>query len=402
MPSQQPPAALIPTLERRAPRSSRGLVVRALALAAGLGIGASTALAQAELPASLLSSASALTAEQSAQIETYVKPHLESLRADDAERVNRARRALILPLTRSGVGVAFRQAYARQVGVSLAQVSGGTSVINAVNALRVAAELSTEEGFDIVEKAYAAPDPAVRLAAAAATARAFEVAGRAGAAVVPARLRSATTRLGAMLAPNAEANPDVTDTVARALIVAMQTSPHAEVRNEATLVLTRGLVERARAIKGAAASPRLLDAVLRTGLAIRDDLTNVSGARPPLSAEATRGVHELAGELIALGARQIRGGELAAIRQADSPEERKAKEQARSVLSQVVGAGEQILSLSASSGDPVRTDMASLVRRASTESDAKFLEDARALLGAGGRLTKPPFNLPGDRFDMGR
>ncbi|MBL8874839.1 MAG: hypothetical protein JNM86_03475 [Phycisphaerae bacterium] len=367
----------------------------ALALAFG-AIGSAQSRAQ-DIPTDIVTSPATLSAAQKDTITSFVTPLLESLKSDDANKVRDARQALIRPLQRPGVvvGVPFRQAYSAALGQPLAALADDKRPLNAINAMRVGAELATAEGFDIIEKGFKSPLVPVRVAAAGAASRAFVIASGASSAVVPKRLLDATTALGKLLA---DPDANVADAASRALVKALETARQGEVRNGAVIALCRGISARAAQVKGAVPDAAILDAFRRAALSIREDLTKVQGDRPNLSSEASRNIQEVAGDLIAMVARLIASNALPATKQADTAEERKQKIAARDVPSQIVGASEQILSLIADKTEPIRTNFAEKVRQGTVDADAQFLIESKDLLTK--RLTRSPFNFPADRFDL--
>ncbi|MBX3390469.1 MAG: hypothetical protein KF691_13555 [Phycisphaeraceae bacterium] len=352
-----------------------------------------------DLPTEIVTSATPLSDAQKEAIKQYADPFLESLRGDDAVKVRDARVALVRPLQRTdiAVGVPFRQAYSQVLGRPLATLAEDKRALNAINAMRVGAELATAEGFDIIEKGFRSPSVPVRVAAAGAASRAFVVANSTSSAVVPKRLLDAATQLGSLLA---DPDPIVVDSASRALVKAMEISRQSEVRNGACVVLCKGIVACAVKVTTQLPAPEMFDAFRRTSLALREDLTKVQADRPSLSPEALRAIEELSGQLIAMVVRLVSANALPPIRQADAGAERKEKEALREAPSQIVGASEQSLSLIADKTEPIRTNFADKIRRASVESDAEFVIDARKLIGPGGRLSRPPFNLPDGLFNL--
>ncbi|MBS0186747.1 MAG: hypothetical protein JSS51_01690 [Planctomycetes bacterium] len=364
-----------------------------------LSTGITSRAAAQDVSNDIITSAVPLSSAQLDSLKEFIKPLLESLKSDDANKIRDARLALIRPLQKAGVtvGVPFRQAYSGQLGRPLAELADDKRPLNAINAMRIGAELATAEGFDVIEKGFSSPVPAIRVAAAGAAARAFVVAGGSASAVVPKRLFDAVTALGKMLD---DADPIVVDAAARALVNAMVSSKAAEVRNNACIALCKGLSARAAKLKSAAPAPEMIDAFRRSALAMREELTQGMNTRPPLSGDANRSIQEFAGDMIAMVVRLVSSGALPQIKQADTPADRKQKEAAREAPSQLVGASEQILSLIADKTEPIRTNFAEKIRQATVNSDANFIEDAKKLLGPGGRLTRAPFGLADARFDL--
>ncbi|MGH7242659.1 MAG: hypothetical protein ACREJD_04510 [Phycisphaerales bacterium] len=368
-------------------------------LSLALSLFAAPVVRAQEIAADVITSATPLTDAQKETITKFAAPLLEALKSDDANKVRDARTALVRPLQRAGVvvGVPFRQAYSQVLGIPLANLADDKRPLNSINAMRIGAELATAEGFDIIEKGFRSPLVPVRVAAAGAASRAFVVASNAAAAVVAKRLFDTTTQLGKLLA---DPDKDVVDAAARALIKAIETARQPEVRNGACTALCKGISLRASQVTKTLPEPQILDAFRRTALGLREDLTKVQGDRPPLSADSLRNIQEVAGDLIAMVARLVASNALPPARPADAAADRKEKEALRDAPSQIVGASEQILSLIADKIEPIRTNFAEQVRKANIDADAQFLLSAKDLIGPGGRLTRAPFNLPDNRFNL--
>jgi hypothetical protein len=356
------------------------------------------ALAQSDLPAALVTTSSALTKDQETEVANFAKPHLEAFKGEDPDKVKSARIALSNPLTRRNPSLAFRQGYSKVLGPELAAVVDRKDALTAVSALRIAAELATQEGFDVLEKGYASADESIQIAAAGGAARAFEVIRSTPQAAAAGRLTKAVDELGKLFekTPNA----DVADAAARALVTALRTSTNADVRSRASEVACRGLGNRAKAITTITPGDRTLLPLVRIAGEVRDDLTD--NTRAPLNQAAQSARREVGGDCIALVARLVRLGQLPAVRREDDAAEKKNKELLRPLPTQLVGAGEQIISLVAGSADPVRTSLAEMIRKPDVSTDAQFLEGAKELLGPGKRMSRPPFSLPDARFDLGK
>lgn len=257
-----------------------------------------------DIPTEIVTSSTPLSDSQKEAVSQFAAPFLESLKGDDAVKIRDARAALVRPLQRTDVivGVPFRQAYSQVLGRPLAALADDKRALNAINAMRIGAELATAEGFDIIEKGFRSPLVPVRVAAAGAASRAFVVASGTSSAVVPKRLLDAATQLGKLLD---DPEAIVVDSAARALVKAVEVSRHAEVRNGACVTLCRGISARAVKITTQLPAPEMLDAFRRTSLALREDLTKVQADRPTLSPDALRSIEELSGQMIAMVVRLI-------------------------------------------------------------------------------------------------
>lgn len=358
---------------------------------------ASTFARGQEIPRDIVSSPAKLTPDQQKAVEAYVDPFVALLKGDEANKIRDARNGIIKPLQSPVVGVAFRTFYSQTLAKSLPSLVSGDRPLNAINAIRIGAELATTEGFDLIDKGLSSSDPVVRVAAASAAGRAFVIAGKATSIVVPKRLLDMTTSLGKALETDEDSN--VMDSAAESLVTAFKTTASAEVRNGAVLALSRGISSRTQKIQSSLPDTRTLSAILRSGLALRDELTIANaGNHPALPSEAIKAIGEVGGDMIAMIARLVAANAIPTAKAGDAPAVRRQKDDARRTPAQIVGAGEQILSLIADRTEPIRTNFAELIRESTVNSDAKFLLDVKQLIGPGGRLTRPPFNLPGTRF----
>lgn len=366
-----------------------------IALAGTLAL-APVALAQTELPAAVVTASAALSKDQEAEIAAFAKPFLESFAGEDPDKVKAARNALSSPLTNSRrtASLPFRQGYSKVLGPELAAVVDRKNPLTAVSAVRIAAELATQEGFDVLAKGYNSPEESIQIAAAGGAARAFEVVRATPSAVAPGRLTQAVNELGKLL--ETTNNADVADAAARALVMSLRISTNADVRSQACVVACKGLGVRAKKITKIEDKDRSLLSLVRIASEVRDDLTD--NTRPQLSPAAQTARREVGGDCIALIARLIKGGQLPPVRREDDSAEKARKEALRPLATQLVGAGEQIVSLVAGTSDPIRTNLAELVRKPDVSTDAQFLEGARELLTK--RMTQAPFNLAANRFEF--
>ncbi|MBS0192073.1 MAG: hypothetical protein U0573_13680 [Phycisphaerales bacterium] len=373
-------------------------VVCAFLVVAGALFTSSMSRAQ-DLPCDIVTSAAPLSNEQKQAVQAYAEQFLAPLAGDDAVKVRDGRNGLVKPLQRCTPGVPFRQAYTKILDSELKKLVEGNRTINAVNALRVASEVATTEGFDIIEKGFASKDVAVRVAAAGAASHALEIAAKTPSIAVPKRLYDMNVALGKL----AETDPDadVVDGATEALVQSLKTATSPETRNAAVAALCKVARSQSQKIKTSVPESRTLFAILRTGLALRDELTIANaGNRSALPAEAVKSIAETAGDMIAMVARLLSAGALPVIKSGDVTAVKRQKEDDRRVPTQIVGAAEQILSLIADRTEPIRANLAEKVRAGSVQSDAQFVLDAKQLLGPDGRLTRPPFSLPGNRFAL--
>src|SRR5690606_10659287 len=182
--------------------------------------------------------------------------------------------------------------------------------LTVVNALRVAGELGTDAGADLLDRFRADERPAVRYAAIAGFMRTLAAVESGSPAISPDRVRPMIGTLGQLLTN--EQHPQVLDVIVRALIEGTNLSRQGydTIRNDAVRTLATGASQRLQAMGKAEAQPELLPALLRAGQGIRDVMTNQS--RPldtTRDAQLIQAAGELGGDMIAFVYRRYEAGD---------------------------------------------------------------------------------------------
>lgn len=342
----------------------------------------------------------ALNPEDVRLVGEYVKGPLSDLGDTSTDRVTRARTALTKPLASPQASVAFRQEYSRQVAPRLKEllaVKDQRDVVR-VNALRLAGELATPEGLDLIDSSLANESKTVRYAAAFALGRAMDSLQLASPAVVADRVRETLNRAGQRI--EAESETTVLDALVRAFCKGGSITRDAarDVRPAALSILSRSLSARLRQAKATETNSALLDSVLRALGTLRDELT-AGGGRPALAAGVKQDAGGLAGDTIAIFARMLRADPtpLPQVRREDDDAQQQRKRDLRVQPQSLVTAAEVVIT-AARGGEPATRNLAARLASASSADDARFIEELEPLLAAGGVMTKEPFNFAGDRF----
>lgn len=369
------------------------------AASALLGAGA-PALAQNELPSELIR-AGTVSADQAAAIQQFVEREAAGLTGEDPAALVRSRNNLLRPL-RPEASVPFRLKYAESLAPELRELSGSDNELKVVNALRIAGELATDQGADLLNSYRGDERPAVRYTAVSGLARTFAALEAGNPALAPERLRPLIEGLGEQLAT--ETHPQVLDAVVRALIEASRLSKQgfAGYRPIAITVLASETGARLQELGGEAADRDLLPALLRAGQAVRDVFVS---SVPPLDAnrdgELIKTMGALGGDMLAYVHRRYKAGDFPFAAAEDDEAARQAKAEAREVPSQILTVGEATVIFSISRADPRNPAQSKGLdeqfKQLTNMGDAQLLEGIAGWVGPQGQLTKA-FGFPADRF----
>lgn len=343
-----------------------------------------------------LSTALQLTEDQRGQIRTFVASLREPLLSGDSEALRRARIVLLDPLEKTGVSVAFRLELAGNVLPIAEQMAQSQDPLMVINALRIAGDLATEPAGRFAAARLDDQRIAVRFEAAAALNRLLESVWRDAPAIKSPQLQALVRGLAQRV--EAETDAKVVDVLVRALISGFRGNgpEFADVRSSALRVLSESYGKRLR--DPGSLSEDTLRTAVRAATAIRDVLTD-SSARGMASTQIADAA-AFGGDALALTRRAIKNEQFAAVGASDAGELRDAKVRARDRLVQLASLGEAIVYFAqqAAGQSGQQTRYATLLRDASVQSDAQYAEDLRTLIGAQGVLTRPPFNIPADRY----
>jgi hypothetical protein len=187
-----------------------------------------------------------------------------------------------------------------------------------------------------------------------------------------------------------EADPFVTDGLVYAMVQATQTT---SLRNPALSHLSGAISAKCKSLAGKAAPALLSQALLRGGAGVRDALSAAHSGEIP--ADTIKAAAELGGSLIAYCVKAIESKTL--------PMADKGRPEAtlRETHSQLATTAENIVLLSLTlqgSKAPEARRIGDRLKGSTTSGDAAFGEDARAIVGAAGLLTKEPFRFAPNAF----
>lgn len=317
----------------------------------------------------------ALSESDRSAIRACVTSNRDALSAE-YDLIRRARQALLAPLRASGVSIQFRVAYSAEVQPVLAPLIRNERDEVAINALRIAGELGTEDGARLCTSALSDKRPGVRMMAAAGLARTFNILQN-DATITAQQITRLLTDLAA--AVRAEADPLVLDGLAMtyesAFALPTTTSDLAQARARALQDAATEFGKRAREGKlGGDAAP----ALLRISLALRDPVTQ---APPPEN--VLREITGLGGDLLAHVLRRLNARDVA--------------DAERAQLAVLVAQSENLVAFAGRqlNGAYAPRNLAELV---TSDRDTDYSRRVMEVIGSEGELTKPPFSHPRDRF----
>ncbi|MBX3405179.1 MAG: hypothetical protein KF869_00325 [Phycisphaeraceae bacterium] len=297
--------------------------------------------------------------------------------AAEYDAVRRARVAMLAPLRVSGVSIEFRAAYSAEAERAIAPLVRSERDDVAINALRIAGELGTEQGARLCAAALADKRPGVRMMAAAGLARTFSIL-HSDATMTAQQI----VRVLSDLAQAARSEPDplVLDGLAMTYEAAFglptSTSELAQARNRALLDAATEFGKRARDGK---LGPEAVPAMLRISLSLREPVLN----SPPPPANVLREVSGMAGDFLAHVLRRTSA--------------RDVGETERAQLGVLVAQSENLVSFAARGLNTAYAPR-NLSELVASGRDTDFARRALDVIGAEGELTKQPFGHPRDRF----
>jgi hypothetical protein len=341
-------------------------------------------MAQADELGADLRRAPQLTGAQVDAVSKFVKDHSANLGSDNPQLIKRDRISLLEPLADPQSSPAFRLRFSEAISGSLNTLAASENEIVVINAMVIAGDLATAQGVELLNKGLASAKPAVRYQAAFGFRRTFEaLTSMSTPTMRPDQAESAIRAVSEAIAK--ESDGLVVDGL---VFAGVEATKSASLRNTALMHLNTAISGRSRTLTTKANSDQISHAFLRAAAGTRDALA--AAQQGQVSAEALKATAELAGNLIAYCVRVIESKSLPASEKA-----------ARETHSQLATTCENVLLLSVTlHGDkaPDARHIGEKLKSGSTASDAAFGEDARALIGDGGLLSKDPFKFKADAF----
>lgn len=342
------------------------------------------ALAQTEELGSDLRRAPQLTSAQVDSVVKFVNDHSTNLSSDNPQKIKRDRTALLEPLADAQASPAFRLRFSEAIAGQLGTLASSENEIVVINSMVIAGDLATAQGVELLTKGLTSAKPAVRYQAAFGFRRTFEaLTSMSTPTMRPDQAESAIRAVSEAIGK--ESDGLVVDGL---VFASVEATKSAALRNAALTHLNTAVSSRSRSLASKADSEQISQAFLRAAAGARDALA--AAQQGQVSPEALKASAEMAGNLIAYCVRAIESKSL--------PLREKA---ARELHSQLATTCENVLLLSVTlHGDkaPDARHIGEKLKSGSTAGDAAFGEDARALIGNGGLLSKDPFKFKADAF----
>jgi hypothetical protein len=366
-------------------------LMRLLILSMGaIGLLARTPVCRAQpgagLPTEITTSAS-LSEEQKSRIREFVDQFKAGL-SSDALEIRRSRNALLEPLRNDSASVTFRLEYAGDLEPVLRPLIASDKPIVAVNAVRIAGELATPKGIDLLEPAISDKRPAVRFEAVIGFAHTFQATERSSPAIAAGQAISALQTLKAGLLH--EDDWHVVEGYVQAFKAGSRVpfSKLSGVRAASVMALAEGLGAKAQNANDPpkeVPSP-MYSAFQRAAQTMRNALTNQNINEPQPSDAELKAAGALGGDLLANLRRRVLAGEL-------------KNGASRSEFTLIAADSERsvFLATSALRGSTDGLDL-HLGEKIQQGKDDVFVNDSLRLIGANGILTGNPFNFADDRF----
>ena len=356
-------------------------------LVAGLGVG--RAQAQASLEPNVVT-ASTMGPDQRRAIDQFAGYYVDDLISADPNKRSPARTALLEPLDNRNVSVDFRMHYSDRLMDELRRVAGHEDTRIAINGLRIAGALATEDSTELLIEASDDDRDDVRYVSAWGIRQTFEEVGRSAPAIDQIRIQELVELLELRL--GIENEPHVFDVVGRALTAAgrLDHQRWRAIRDYAQHVQARVTAVRVKTLNPGPNDTKMLIAVARTLDAqvwfIKDNIA---------SDEVMRGAAGLAGQVVSYAGSRAKAGDL------DDKE--------RLELQDLVKRAEALIFFAHNALDPAgrhaSTDLADLLAQDGDPQmfdDQMFADEAvKQVIGHGGVLCQPPFRFPATEFARG-
>lgn len=340
------------------------------------------------LPQGVVGSATIGSSEQKA-IDDHVARWLGDLSSKEADKVKKAREALVAPVLEQNVTVPFRLAYSQAlVAGKLGDLCKSDQETTAINALRLAGEVAEIQTVGLVREGFSDKRSAVRYAAVFAALRTFEQMSPATRAVaIPSNTAEQLVSSVASALNKDKEEVLIVDAASRALLSAARIDrPKYEgVSKQASVEVCAGLAKRLAAAGKDDAT--VVEAGVRAAGQFQALLGGAKGAQ--VDAGVRKEAAGLGADLIAWVCRQLNAG---AVPQQDV--------KGREAYAVALAAGENtVLSAVKAAGTPVPgAVLVPSFQLATKGGDAKVVVDATRMVSD--VLGKPPFDLPASRFKL--
>ncbi len=367
---------------------NRSLCVAAL-VALASAVGSAPVRADA-LPTDIVSAPS-LTSDQKRRVQDFAATAAAQLKAADWSQQEKARDEVLAALDAQGVSVSFRLELSSALAGELGAIASGKDDHASFNAVRIAGKLGTAPGVDVVRGALGDARPAVRIGAARAARELMKAIARASVSPIQAsKLEDLLDQIAKVLKSEKQA------TVAKNLVLALD-APRAFPQGGPLGGLLAGSLEKMsealaariasiRATGAQADAAEWTDALVAGVDALRRTFIDPNRAgeakQPGLRAQAAT----LCGQALSL-VKARAGSEKGLAGAADG-----AGLKTTTIASEVV----LLLIEGASRSQQLDSAFAKAVDGGDAGELRKGVDD---WIGAGGRLSKPPFGLDAKQFN---
>lgn len=362
------------------------------------GIIAAPARAQVvNLPAGISTKPQLVSADEQA-IGQFVEAQKPLLLGADPEAMRRARHEILTTLQSQDVSVSYRLTLGKSLVPVIKDLIASGDETKIINALRMAGDLGTQPCVEILISKLGDPKATIRLAAAAGINRALESLSR----QAPAMQSGPALTLVNALAARLQVEDDLiaADPMIRGLVAALNIGDpnFAEARSVALTQLCVIMSDRVRALGVTPASDRMMENIIRAGVAARDALAGPGGRSVP--PEAIKAAAGFGGDVLAYLQGLLKAGVFPQIAQNDEQDVQDQKQRDRGPAVQLALVAENIVFFARSATEPNTPDATRLsesFRVARTAEDARFAEDVTVLIGPQGALVQT-YGFPADRF----
>lgn len=365
--------------------TSRPHRCRLLSLCATLGVAlgaGAPGLAQPCFPRTIVESVSLSQADKD-KIKQCVEANRDGL-SGDKDQIKKSRKALAADFDNpANVSVSFRLELSKLLLPGLTPLVNDKTDLVAANALQIAGEVATADSLGLLARGLTDPRPAVRCAAAYGYKRLFDQLRQSSPAFQPVDAIKACNEVAARIA--AEKDPHVLEEYARALESGATVSTE-NVRGLRPATVAATAKEFGARIRSKDAQLDLAPAMIRAGQVLRDAVNKVGVKQdePPLDNAVCKEAGGFGGDLLAFAKRRLAAGNVPA--------------NERDVLAGLADVGNAVYFFAAAAmgPEPPKSEPPGAAIR--TGNDREFVVRADKIIGQVGALTRPPFELPPDRF----
>jgi hypothetical protein len=350
------------------------------------------ALAQ-DIPDAIRTKVTPLDEAETKVVQDYVEAHSKNLQSTDPQLVKKDRDALLQPLEKADTSVPFRITYDKFLIPKITPMMTSSTEMIVINGLILAGDLATDKAVDLVMSKAGDKAPAVRYQVGYAIVRVCRAVHDSQPAVNPNKLPDVLTDLEGRIAQ--EKDPQVLDAFIRAGLAAAKID---NVQNQAISAVAKGVAKAAKNLNNPAGQKEA-EALLRAADQLQLILAQAAGRGVPVNATTAKEAAEMGGVLIARVVRMVEKKQLP--QQAGDP--------LRDACAQLVSAAQKLIQFSGQAlqpgGDFQIKDkdgkaiyLNESLKLGTVKGDATFVQDAQLLIGPGGMLSKPPFELPPEEF----